>query len=42
VVRVNAILNNSEPKILQKFREALGMTSQQNKQFYTIEMVSEI
>lgn len=40
VVRVNSILNNSEPKILQKFCEALNLKSVDKN--YTIEMIEMV
>ena len=41
VVRVNSILSNSEPKILQKLCEVLKLKENQ-RQFYTLDMVDVI
>jgi len=38
VIRVNSTLNNSEPKILLKLCETLGL-KHESKSFYTVEMI---
>ena len=41
VINVNATLNNSEPKIVQKMCEVLGV-KEQSKSFHTVEMIESL